>query len=437
MLEMASQTFDWIQARWKRLSNFWKFIAVITVLITLGVAVDSLPGFSQLQAWFTQANPRAQTAILGLIFMTCVVLAIFAYERSRKADQLKEQLKTAQSAADGFKNDATNLQARWDRLLDVESKEQLWQRPYKVAPPKSVLPGQRKTRFLTVLNLKGGVGKTTLTSNLAATLSLDHTKRILLVDIDFQGTLGDATVDPKYVTLQREKADTADRLLTPASVVSVLPKLLVPMNGVSGSKVVLANDTLERLDYSLQARFFVDPNEEVRYFFVPHFHTDFVLDQFDLVIFDCPPRLTTSTINALTCSDLVIIPTKLDVGSVNAVPRTIDWLQTLNGITQARLLGVIATQTAIRMGKLTKDDKNNYDYLKAAVAQHSPGQDLVFKTTASSSTKAANTSAGLAAAVNEESRELYRPIANELKERLRACANSRFLRIMRYEDATL
>jgi cellulose biosynthesis protein BcsQ len=418
MLEMASQTFDWIQARWLRLSNFWKFIVVITFLIILGVAVDSLPGFPQLQAWFAQANPRAQTAILGLIFMTCIVLAIFAYERSRKADQLKEHLKTAQSAADGFKKDATNLQARWDRLLDVESKEQLWQRPCKVAPPKSVLPGQRKTRFLTVLNLKGGVGKTTLTSNLAATLSLDHMKRILLVDIDFQGTLGDATVDPKYVTLQREKAETADRLLTPPGVVSVLPKLVVPMNGVSGSKVVLANDTLERHDYSLQARFFVDPNEEVRYFFVHHFHTDFVLDQFDLVIFDCPPRLTTSTINALTCSDLVIIPTKLDVGSVNAVPRTIDWLQTLNGITQARLLGVIATQTAIRMGKLTKDDKNNYEYLKAAVLQHSPGPDLVFKATVASSTKAANTSAGLAAAVNEESRELYRPFANELKERL-------------------
>jgi chromosome partitioning protein len=347
-------------------------------------------------------------------------MAILAYERSRKADQLKEQLKAAHSAADGYKKDAINLQSRWDRLLDVESREQLWQRPCKVAPPKCVLPARRTTRFLTVINLKGGVGKTTLASNLAATLSLDHQKRVLLVDIDFQGTLGDATVDPKYVALQRERAETADRLLTPTGASPVLPRLVVPMNGVSGSKVVLANDMLERWDYSLQARFFVDPNEEVRYFFIPHFHSDYVFCQFDLVIFDCPPRLTTSAINALTCSDLVIIPTKLDVGSVNAVPRTIDWLQTLVGITQARLLGVVATQTAIRVGKLTRDDKNNYEYLKAAVLQHCPGgQDLVFKATVASSTKAANTTAGLAAAVHEESRELYRPFANELKERLR------------------
>jgi cellulose biosynthesis protein BcsQ len=269
-----------------------------------------------------------------------------------------------------------------------------------------------------MLNLKGGVGKTTLTANVAAILALDHGTRVLLVDIDFQGTLSDAAVDKQFIQLQVSNRNTVDRLLAPANGDGQVMQLTVPMNAVPGARVILADDRLEAEDYSLQARFFVDPEEEVRFFFRGHFHRPSIFGQFDLVLFDCPPRLTTSTVNALACSDVVIIPTKLDPGSVNAVPRTIDWLISLSGVVPARLVGVMANQAAVRAGALTKADRNSYTYLQSVVAQRCPGQDVVFKAVVPASPKAVSAARGLVASVKDEGREIYRPLVNELKTRL-------------------
>jgi cellulose biosynthesis protein BcsQ len=105
----------------------------------------------------------------------------------------------------------------------------------------------------------------------------------------------------------------------------------------------------------------VDSRQEVRFRFRGHLHQPEVFKEFDLVIFDCPPRPTTSTVNVLTCSGYVLIPTKLDLGSINAVPRTIRWLSTLKGISHAQLVGVVANHVRYHAGKLTAADLNNYN----------------------------------------------------------------------------
>jgi len=194
--------------------------------------------------------------------------------------------------------------------------------------------------------------------------------------------------------------------------------LAVPMNDVPAARVILADDRLEAEDYRQQARFFVDPTAEVRFFFRHHLHQKAVFDQFDLVVFDCPPRLTTSTINALACSDAVIVPTKLDPGSVNAVPRTIDWLLSLTGVVPARLAGVVACQAAVRAGALTRADQNSYTYLTSVVGQRCPGQDVVFRAVVPASPKAVSATQGLVAAVTDAGRDVYRPVVDELKTRL-------------------
>jgi cellulose biosynthesis protein BcsQ len=408
-----------LRERWGRLPATRKLAVVLAGGIALWLLVDYLPGYHDLREYYSKASPRAQAAVLGVAFVACVILGVFAVERARRVDLLKAEVKQLHAKAEKHRQEAAALQARWDRLLEVESRERLWQRPCKAAVPPFVSPGHRATRFLTMLNLKGGVGKTTLTANLAAGLALDHGKRVLLVDIDFQGTLSDAAVDKQFIQLQGNNRNTVDGLLTPATQADRAIQLAVPMNGVPGARVILADDRLEAEDYSRQARFFVNAEDEVRFFFRGHFHRDAVFRQFDLVVFDCPPRLTTSTVNALACSDAVIIPTKLDAGSVNAVPRTIEWLLSLAGVVPARLVGVVAGQAAVRSGSLIKADKNSYTYLQSVVAQHCPGQDVVFQAVIPATPKAVSATPGLVAGVDEEGREVFRPFVSELKARLK------------------
>jgi cellulose biosynthesis protein BcsQ len=407
-----------LRERWERLSAFGK---VAGGLITIGVlfaGVRYLPGVSIFTAYYREAGPEAQGVILSFVLVVCLASVLYAYDRVARAETIKKELKQVRTDAEKYRREAVAVQERWDRLLEVESREQLWQRPCKAVVPPFVSPGHRTTRFLTMLNLKGGVGKTTLTANLAAGLALDHGKRVLLVDIDFQGTLGDAAVDRQFTQLQIKNRHTVNRLLAVPAEDGLVPLLAVPMNAVPAARVILADDRLEAEDYSLQARFFVDPTAEVRFFFRHHFHQRAVFDQFDLVVFDCPPRLTTSTVNALACSDAVVIPTKLDPGSVNAVPRTIDWLLSLTGVVPARLAGVVACHAAVRGGSLTKADQNSYTYLRDVVGQRCPGQDVVFRAVVPGTPKAVSAAQGLVAGAADAGREVYRPVVDELKTRL-------------------
>jgi cellulose biosynthesis protein BcsQ len=409
--------------RFEGLPLFGKIVLGSAIVLAFSVIahfvpIESVPGLDMVQGMFTKASPQAQSVFLLVVFVVCVLLAIFSYERFNKARRLKVELREARAEAEKHQQEAKLLQERWDRLLAVETRERIWQRPCKAIVPPFIGPAQRRTRFVTMLNLKGGVGKTTLTANLAASLALVHQKSVLLVDVDFQGTLSDTTVDQRFVEIQLRNGNTVDKLFTDSFTTDLIKQLTVPMNGVSGVKVILADDRLEMEDYSLQARFFVDPGKEVRYFFRGHLHRQSVIDAFDFVFFDCPPRLTTSSVNALACSDAVIIPTKLDVGSVNAVPRTLDFLSSLSAVVPVGSVSVLATHAAVWRGELTKTDRNGYAYLGSVVAGYVPGQDVVFKAVVPATPKAVASTLGLVASVGEEGREVFRPFVEEFKRML-------------------
>jgi cellulose biosynthesis protein BcsQ len=57
-----------------------------------------------------------------------------------------------------------------------------------------------------------------------------------------------------------------------------------------------------------------------------------IFQQFDYVLFDCPPRMSTACINALTCSDHVLVPSTLSQLDIDAVPRTLKWLHELHAV---------------------------------------------------------------------------------------------------------
>jgi Mrp family chromosome partitioning ATPase len=99
---------------------------------------------------------------------------------------LQQTCRQAEEERDRIRTELARLQKQWNDLEAFDGK--LWQRDNEVAPPPFINISDRKARFVAVMNLKGGVGKTTLTANVGVALARKG-DRVLLVDLDFQGSL--------------------------------------------------------------------------------------------------------------------------------------------------------------------------------------------------------------------------------------------------------
>jgi len=166
------------------------------------------------------------------------------------------------------------------------------------------------TRVIAVANQKGGVGKTTTSINLAASLG-ERDQRVLLIDLDPQGnaTMGSGVTDVK--------SGVYDVLLADADAASAVMRLSCGYD-LLAAHADLSGAELELASVAHRERRLTDALTPLR-------------GRYDYIYIDCPPALNLLTVNALVAADAVLIPMQCEYYALEGLTALLATIRRVRG----------------------------------------------------------------------------------------------------------
>ena len=199
-----------------------------------------------------------------------------------------------------------------------------------------------KTKVVSIVNQKGGVGKTTTAANLAYSLT-EFDRNILLIDLDSQANLTQTLLLGEV----ENKVTSFDLLTGQANLKEAICESRIKNIDMIPAEINLAN--VESKTADMESRDFILTNaiEEVKEQL-----------EYDFIIVDCPPSLSVITVNALFSSDSILVPTEPSVYSTNGFSQLLDIVDMVRDKSSLDIEGVLLTRVDSRTNIADEFEEN-------------------------------------------------------------------------------